>query len=241
MSQEERNDAEDRAREERRREDAIVRNRLADAITDTLQSLSSALLNNAKADRVTLQASSFSANFARQSILPADPSTPPPVLNATQAPAALFIDPNASDPAAALGSSGAQGFVLPSNLPALEGLDSVDTTVLHFPVSIRDGGPPPARGQISQVVSPSTSLTLRSNGVEIPVANQNSGSSGGGSSSGEILLATRVQLGESNSSACGFVEAGVQQCNAGASATGGRDVAAVRGSRKGRNAARSSA
>ena len=101
MSQEERNDAEDRAREERRREDAIVRNRLADAITDTLQSLSSALLNNAKADRVTLQASSFSANFARQSILPADPSAPPPVLNATQAPAALFIDPNASDPAAA--------------------------------------------------------------------------------------------------------------------------------------------
>ena len=67
-----------------------------------------------------------------------------------------------------------------------QGLTDVETTLLHFPVSVRDGGPPAGAGLVSRVSSPTTSLTLRSGGVEVKV------NSGSGS---EILLATKVSLG----------------------------------------------
>jgi len=169
LSEEERNEAEDAAREQARQQAAVVRNQLANAVSDTLNSLSVAMLNNAPPGKVvTLARPTFSATFTRQSITP-DPTLPPPQLEEEAEPAALFVDPATSDPVAALGNGSAQGFVLPSTLPALQGRSAVETTLIHFPVSIRDGGPPPGRGQQSQVVSGATSLTLRSGGAELSV------------------------------------------------------------------------
>lgn len=167
ISQEEQNDAEDAAREEQRQRDAAVRNKLADSIGKTLDTLSVALLNRAEPGKqVTLKSEAFTGVFAKQSTAP-DPTQPPPKLpdDADAAPAALFVDPKAGDPAASLGSGKATGFVVPSTLPALEGVDAVEVSIIVFPVAIRDGGPPTGRGLVSRVASPSTSLTLRSNGT----------------------------------------------------------------------------
>ena len=191
-SQSEQEAAEDAAREEQRRRDAEVRNSLADSITKTLTVLSTSLLKaTAEVDRpITLKAASFTGVFTRQSVAP-DPAQPPPALPADSdaEPVALFVDPNISDPVAALGAGNTSGFVLPTSLPALRGIGSVETTVLYFPKSIRDGGAPASRGLRSTVVSPATSLSLRVNGSELKVP------TGSGQ---EILIKTRVVLGNPN-------------------------------------------
>ena len=198
--QEELNDAEDAAREEQRRRDAEVRNKLADAVSNTLETLSVALLNTRPVGQsVTLKSQLFTSTFAKQNITRAPEQPPPTLPTDPEADAAVvFVDP-ADDPVQALGSGAGSGIVIPSGLPALQGFDSVETTLVTFPSSIRDGGPPVGRGLISRVASPTTSLTLRYQGAELKVPS--------GSGNPDILISSAVVLGESNSSLCGAFEA----------------------------------
>ena len=162
--------AEDAAREERRVQNAPVRNTLADSISSLLTALGSAMLVGVEPNSppITIRAPAFTAVFAKQSVVP-NPAFPPPKLVPGDTPVALFVSED--DAVAALGSGDADGFILPSTLPALQGLTDVETTILHFPNSIRDAGPPAAVGLTSVVASPATSLLLRSNGVDVKVRN----------------------------------------------------------------------
>ena len=100
-------------------QDAEARNALADAVSSSLNGLGKALLNGAEADAppIKLVAPSFTGVFAKQSITP-DPTLPPPKLVAGAAPAALFVA--AEDAEEALADGEADGFVVPSTLPALQ-------------------------------------------------------------------------------------------------------------------------
>ena len=100
-------------------QDAVARNALADAISASLTGLGAALLNGAAADTppIKIEAPSFTGVFAKQSITP-DPTLPPPKLEAGGPPKALFVAQE--DAEAALSDGDADGFVVPSTLPALQ-------------------------------------------------------------------------------------------------------------------------
>ena len=69
------------------------------------------------------------------------------------------------------GLGGAPRFALPVSLKALQNLTTVDVTLVVYPVSLRTPQPQ-TQGRRPLLASAEISLTLRSEGVELAVANE---------------------------------------------------------------------
>lgn len=159
----------------RRQTGAAARNNVTDAIVRTLNVLSSPLLDGPAADeQVVLRTATFICVYQRHRLVHESRRLSEPITVAGAedvSPLAIFVgSTNTSGVPSALEIGNETiGFALPTSLPTLRSLDVVDSTLIYFFSSLRDGGPPSTPGHLSAVVSPAMSLVLKANGSEVAV------------------------------------------------------------------------